>query len=162
MTAYQSFLFEKFPRLLEQLEPQQEAKWGKMNVHQMIEHLAQVISIANGRFNATANAEPERLAYRKMRFFEKEVSFPRGVRVDFVSEEPLPTMFPNLQLSKEYTLNQLQRFFDYHTEHAYLAPVHPIFGSMNYEEWTQFQARHIKHHLQQFGILDEQYIIFGI
>ena len=162
MTAYQRFLFEKFPQLLEELDAQQEAKWGRMNAHQMVEHLAQVISIANGRFNATANAEPERLTYRKMRFLEKEIAFPRGVRVDFVSEEPLPTMFPNIQLSKEFTLNQLQRFFDYHTEHADLKPVHPVFGMMNYEEWTQFQARHIKHHLQQFGVLDEEYIIFSI
>ncbi len=162
MTEYQFFLYDKFPQLLEKLEAHHEAKWGKMSAHQMVEHLAQIISVANGRFTGIANAEPERLAYRKMRFLEKEIPFQKGIRVEFVPEEPLPTMFPNIQLSKEFTLNQLQRFFDYHTEHSDLTPVHPIFGPMNYAEWVQFQARHIKHHLQQFGILEEDYVIYSI
>ncbi len=159
MTVYQFFLYDTFPRLLEQLEVEQEAKWGIMNAHQMVEHLALVLSIGNGRFNMTANAEPDRLAYRKMRFLEAETPFAQSIRVAFIPEEPQPTMFPNLQMSKEFTLNQLQRFFDYFTEHPELTPSHPIFGAMNQAEWEQFQARHIKHHLQQFGLIDEDFKI---
>ena len=72
MTEYQSFLYDEFPQLLKKLEAEEEARWGKMNAHQMVEHLAHIMSIANGRFAITPNAEPERLAYRKMRFLETE------------------------------------------------------------------------------------------
>ena len=159
MTEYQSFLYDEFPQLLENIKVGNEALWGKMNAHQMIEHLAQIMSVANGRFAVAANAEPDRLAYRKMRFLEQEYPFPRGVRVEFVSEEPIPTMFPQIHQSKEFLLNQLQRFLDYHSEHPDLMPVHPVFGPMNYDEWVQFQARHIKHHFQQFGVLEEDFMI---
>lgn len=159
MSEYELFLYEEFPQLLQKLEDNQVAKWGKMNVHQMVEHLAQVISISNGRFTATANADVERLTYRKTRFFEQEYPFPRGFRVEMVSEEPIPPMFPQFDQSKEFLLNQLQRFLDYHSEHPDLTPVHPVFGAMNYNEWVEFQSRHIKHHFQQFGILKEDFTI---
>ena len=159
MTEYQLFLYDEFPQLLEKIEAEKEAKWGKMNAHQMLEHLAHIMSIANGRFAITPNAEPERLAYRKMRFLETEYPFPRGVRVEFISEEPIPTQFPEIHQSKAFLLNQLQRFFDYHSEHPDLMPVHPVFEPMNYDEWVQFQARHIKHHFQQFGVLEEDFMI---
>lgn len=150
---YKTYLYEEIPIILNNLEPDATAQWGRMNAHQMVEHLVLVLSIANGRMAVTANAEPERLAYRKMRFFEKEVPMPQGVRVDFVPEDPIVPMFPTIEQSKTYFLNELQRFMDYHEEHEGLTPIHPVFGALNYEEWIQFQVRHIKHHFRQFGLI---------
>ena len=151
---YSNFLFIEFPDLLNNLSHNAPAQWGRMNAHQMIEHLAQVLSISNGRFTGTANAEPERLAYRKMRFLEKDVPFSKGIRVDFVPEDPAPTMFIDIEQSKAFLMTQLQRFYDYHTEHADLKPIHPVFGELTYEEWIQFHARHTRHHFLQFGVID--------
>jgi hydroxymethylglutaryl-CoA reductase len=153
---YRAYLYDEFPVLLKNVESSMPAKWGSMNAHQMIEHLALVFSIANGRMTATPNAEPERLAYRKMRFFEKDTPFPKGFRVDFIPEEPTPTMFPTIEQSKEFLMVQLMRFMDYHEEHEGLTPVHPVFGPLNYEEWIRFQVRHVKHHLGQFGVVPEE------
>jgi hydroxymethylglutaryl-CoA reductase len=153
---YKAYLYNEFPLLLKKVEPSMPAKWGSMNAHQMVEHLTLVLSIANGRMTASTNAEPERLAYRKMRFFEKDVPFPKNVRADFVPEEPVATMFPTIEQSKEFLMIQLLRFMDYHEEHEGLMPVHPVFGPMNYQEWIRFQVRHIKHHLSQFGLIPEQ------
>jgi hypothetical protein len=153
MIDYKSFLYDEFPELVKKVNPSLTALWGKMDAQQMIEHLAHVLSISNGRFEVTANAEPERLAYRKMRFFEKDVPFPQSVRVDIIPEEPNPYEFLNIDEAKTFLMKQLQRFYDYHMEHEGLQPSHPVFGPLSYEEWIQFHSRHIKHHLRQFGIL---------
>lgn len=153
---YKTYLYDEFPVLLKNVESSMPAKWGFMNAHQMIEHLALVLSISNGRMTAIPNAEPERLAYRKMRFFEKDVPLTKNVKADFIPEEPIPVMFPTIEQSKDFLMVQLMRFMDYHEEHEGLMPVHPVFGPLNYEEWVRFQVRHVKHHLSQFGVVPEE------
>jgi Protein of unknown function (DUF1569) len=155
MTDYQAFLYEEFPELLKKVNSDMPALWGKMDAQQMVEHLAYVLSISNGRLQVDADAEPERLAYRKMRFFEKDVPFTRSIRVKFVPEEPDPYIYADIEQSKNFVLQQLERFYEYHQEHPDIQPVHPNFGPMNYEEWVQLQARHLRHHLTQFGVIFE-------
>ena len=155
---YKKFLFDGFPEILETIEPNTPALWGQMNVHQMIEHLALVMSIANGRMSVVADAPAEKLAYRKMRFFEKDIPFTHGIKLSAISENPVPTMFVDINQSKQFLLSQLERFFDYFNEHNDIMPEHPVFGPMNHEEWVQFQARHIWHHLAQFGIVEERIV----
>ena len=150
---YRKFFYDEMPVLLRDLKTDTPALWGKMNAQQMVEHLAMVVSFSNGRFVQTPTAEPDRLAYRKMRFFEKDAPMPRNLRVDGQSEEPKPPIFTTLEESKIYLLNQLQRFDDYHAEHPDVQPPHFMMGAFNYAEWVVFHARHFRHHFQQFGLL---------
>jgi hypothetical protein len=100
------------------------------------------------------SADEERLAYRKMRFFEKDTPFPRNFRVDFVPEEPNSVHFPNIEDAKMQLFNQLQRFDDYFTEHPGIKTTHAVFGDLNFDEWVQNHARHFRHHLMQFGLVE--------
>lgn len=151
---YKHFLYEEFPILLRGLNADTRALWGKMNAQQMVEHLSLVVNASNGRFALKPNAEPERLAYRKMRFFEKDTPFPQNFRVDFVPEEPNPVHFANIEDAKMQLFNQLQRFDDYFAEHPGITTMHGVFGELNYEEWVQNHARHFRHHLMQFGLVE--------
>ena len=151
---YRHFLYEQMPILLRGLKSDAPALWGAMNAGQMVEHLAQTVGISNGRFALEANAEPERLAYRKMRFFERDVPFARGIKIDFIPEEPAPLQYADIEASKMFLLHQLQRFDDYFGEHPDMMPVHRIFGGLSYAEWVEFHARHFRHHFQQFGLIE--------
>ena len=44
----ENFLRTRFIVCLQQLDPNTHPLWGKMNVHQMIEHLTDVLMVANG------------------------------------------------------------------------------------------------------------------
>ncbi len=156
MIDYQQFLYEEAPQLLAELRTDTTAQWGKMDAQQMVEHLTYTIGFGNGRFNMEANAEPDRLAYRKMRFFEKDVPFAQGLRVGFIPEEPMPHQFPDIVQSKDFLMGQLERFYYYHDEHPDLTPMHPVLGTLNYDEWVQFHARHFRHHFRQFGLIKEE------
>ncbi len=150
---YKHFLYEEFPVLLRGLKSDTPALWGKMNAQQMIEHLSMVVGASNGRLTMQPSAEPERLAYRKMRFFERDTPFPRSVRVEFVPEEPIPVYCANIEDAKMQLFDQLQRFDDYFREHEGMSTMHAVFGPLNFEEWIQNHARHFRHHLMQFGLV---------
>ena len=152
---YKHFLYEEFPVLLRGLKADTPALWGKMNAQQMIEHLMLVVSASNGRILVKPTADPERLAYRKMRFFEKDVPMPRNFRVDFAPEEPSPVQFANIEDAKMQLFNQLQRFDDYFAEHVGITTIHPVFGPFNFDEWVENHARHFRHHLMQFGLIEQ-------
>ena len=152
---YKHFLYEEFPILLRGLKADTPALWGKMNAQQMVEHLMMVVGMSNGRLDIKANADAERLAYRKMRFFEKDVPIPRNFRNEIVPEEPNPVQLPNIEEAKMQLFNQLQRLDDYFTEHQGMTTVHGVFGPLNYEEWVENHARHFRHHLVQFGMIKE-------
>jgi hydroxymethylglutaryl-CoA reductase len=150
---YYEFLYEQFPDLLDTLKADTPALWGKMNAQQMVEHLGTVIGFSNGRFEAKPTVDAERLAYRKMRYYEKDVPMPRNFRVEFLGETPNPVQFPDIEAAKHFLLQQLERFDDYYAEHPGLTSMHPVLGILNYDEWVQTHARHFRHHLQQFGVL---------
>lgn len=152
MDLYSRFLYEELPEWLQKLEADTMPLWGQMTAQQMVEHLAYVVSYSNGRFEATPNAEPERLAYRKSRFFEKDVPFPRSLTVPNIPATAPPPQYPSLEASVAHLLQQIQRFDDYLLEHPDLQPMHPVLGPLNRAEWTAFHARHARHHLQQFGL----------
>ena len=45
----ENFLRTKFISILQQLDPNTQPRWGKMNVQQMIEHFTEMFRWANGR-----------------------------------------------------------------------------------------------------------------
>ena len=151
---YKHFLYEEFPILLRGLKAETPALWGKMNAQQMIEHLHLVVSASNGRITINPTADAARLAYRKMRYFEKDFPMPRHHRVDFVPEEPNPVQFANIEEAKMQLFAQLQRFDDYFAEHPDITAIHPVFGDLTFAEWVETHARHFRHHLMQFGLME--------
>ena len=154
---FPNFLYEQVPVLMRDLHQDTPALWGKMNAQQMVEHLAFVVSHSNGRFRAIPNAEPEKLAYRKMRYFEKDFHMPRHFRVEAVPEEPMPLQFPDIEQAKMFFFQQMQRFDDYYSEHHGITAPHFTMGELNFDEWVQAHARHFRHHFKQFGLLAENF-----
>jgi hydroxymethylglutaryl-CoA reductase len=153
---YHDFFYQQTPILLRGLKQDTPALWGQMNAQQMIEHLAFIVSVSNGRLPVQPTAESARLAHRKMRYFEKDTPIPKGLRVEMVPETPHPMAFPDIEAAKMHLFEQLDRFDDFFNEHPNLTTMHPMLGPLNYDEWVQTHARHFRHHLQQFGILPEE------
>jgi hydroxymethylglutaryl-CoA reductase len=150
---YQDFLYNQFPDLLSTLNQDTQPLWGLMNAQQLVEHLTIILACSNGHFDAKPIADVERMAYRKMRYYEKDVPMPRNFRTDFMPETPHPVKYPNIEIAKIQLKEELVHFKNYYAEHLNLTAMHPVLGLLNYEEWLETHARHFRHHLQQFGVL---------
>lgn len=129
------------------LTPDSKAKWGKMNVAQMLAHCQVGIRLATGEMTLK-------------RVFIGYL-FGRMAKKSLTSEKPWSQGLPT---AKEFKIAGER---DFATERDGLLALverlsrggpqsltkspHPFFGPLTPTEWDVLTARHLDHHLRQFG-----------
>jgi hypothetical protein len=149
-----NFLQKELPQLLEGLHATAEPKWGRMSAQHMIEHLSGIILISNGRFEAPAMYEEEKLAKNYDYIIKEQNRIKRNTKAPILPEEPLPLRFGSLDEAKEKLLKNLDSFFAHFVANPDVKYMHPAFGLLNFEEWTYFHGIHTQYHLDQFGLFE--------
>lgn len=149
----ENFLRTRLVPLLQQLPPETPARWGKMNVQQMIEHLGgDAFRTASGRlvFEKILTA-PEQLS--KMRtFMMSEKPFKENTRNPLLGEEPQPTRYKTVQGALGALQQELICFFETFEKNPLHTTRNPFFGDLNFDENVQLLYKHSLHHLKQFGV----------
>jgi hypothetical protein len=147
------FLRFKYTILLEELDENAARKWGKMNVQQMIEHMADYVRIANGRTPMDVVTEAERIP-RMQGFLMSEKPFPENTPNVLMADTPPPVR----HATKEQAIGELQEeidhFFAVHENEVGKTLKNPFFGELNYEQQVQLLHKHSTHHLRQFGVME--------
>jgi len=147
----ENFLRTKFISLLQRLEANTPARWGKMNLQQMIEHFTDVTMVASGKIKLPIATPADKLQkYREFMLSEKQ--FKENTKSPVLPPEPLPLK----KHTKEAAIGKLQEeliyFFEVFENEPAKKTVHPAFGELNFEENIQIMHKHAVHHLRQFGI----------
>jgi hypothetical protein len=129
-----------------QLSPDAKGLWGKMNARQMLAHVNDAGKMALGELTA----KPKKLPIRY---------FP--IRELFIYWLPfaknLPTA-PELQGRSaddwDAELREFEAVFNrlVAQQQKGAFPEHPAFGKMSARAWGVLVARHVDHHLKQFGV----------
>ena len=120
-------------------------RWGKMSVGQMLWHVNEAMDAAAGRRQLPAAKSP--LPRALMKFLVINVPWPKGA----------PTL-PSWVASKEYDfLTERDRCLRLIEELAARQiddewPPSPVLGRMTGVEVTRLHAKHLDHHLTQFGV----------
>lgn len=147
----ENFLRTKFVPLLQRLPADTPAKWGKMNVQQMVEHLCDVFMVASGKIQMPVVTPADKLP-KFREFMMSEKPFRENTKSPVLGEEPLPPK----KNTKEAAIGKLQEeviyFFETFDHEPTRQTVHPVFGQLNFEENIQLLHKHTVHHLRQFGI----------
>jgi hydroxymethylglutaryl-CoA reductase len=151
---YIDFLRKELPVLLEGLHATAEPKWGMMSAQHMIEHLSGVILISNGRFEAPAMYDEEKLSKNYNYIILGQNRLKRNTKAPILPEEPLPLRFGSLAEAKEKLLKTIDSFFKFYAENQESKQMHPAFGLLNFEDWVYFHCIHIQYHLDQFGLCE--------
>lgn len=133
---------------LAKLQPESTAAWGRMNVQQMVCHIADQLRVALGDTPTQPVPAPKILRSRMFRqVFVYLLPWPKGV----------PTA-PEMKLAKPVTWDgDVQAVRDLADRFARLQPggdwaVHPGFGPISGKEWGVLCYQHLDHHLRQFGV----------
>ena len=147
----ENFLRTKFIACLQKLKPDEVARWGKMNVQQMIEHFTDVMMVANGKVKIQVVTPADRLPLFK-EFLLSDKPFKENTKSPVLGEEPAPLK----KNTKEAAIGKLQEelicFFENFDKNPGLITTNPVFGDLNFEENVQLLHKHALHHLRQFGI----------
>ncbi len=149
-----AFLKHQCIPLLQQLNPAQKGKWGKMDSQQMVEHLRDIFKLANGKIVLPLlNTDPDKLAKARA-FMMSEGLFQENTRVPVMPEEPRPHKYSGLQEAITKAEEELNEVFTVYAAEPSKVLMHPMFGELNYEEQIHYLDKHVKHHLRQFNLVD--------
>jgi len=127
------------------LTPEHRPLWGRLSVREMVCHLADQLAVALGDIQS----EPRRnvLMQTVAKWFVLYVPFPtpKG-RIKTVPEmlTTQPSIWGEDTARFESLLSRLAN-----AEHVF---PHSIFGGLSHKQWGILAAKHIDHHLQQFGL----------
>ena len=130
---------------LQNLTPDTRPKWGKFDVPGMLCHLTDALDMALGTL-------PTQPMNRKLfhHFPLKHLiiyvfPFPKGAPT---APELLRSTPGDFDADRRRILELMDRLA---SVPAGKGPEHPFFGPLTSEEWNALQAKHIDHHLKQFG-----------
>ena len=147
------FLKNQYTKILTQLDAATPAKWGKMNVQQMIEHMSEYVRVANGRI-ALQTVTPEDKLPRMQGFLASEKPFPENTPNALMSDTPPPVKHATKQDAVSELQSELDHFFAVHKQEAGRTTPNPFFGTLDFDQQVQLLYKHSTHHLRQFGAMD--------
>lgn len=146
-----SFLSTLFVPLLNNLQADAVAKWGKMSGQQMVEHVAGFFKVSTGKIVFPLVTPVEHLPkFKEFLYSEKE--FRENTKAPMLPEDPLPVRFATMQKAVADLDTAVKGFINKFSNDEHLLVMHPVFGYLNFEEWILLHYKHVTHHLKQFGL----------
>jgi Protein of unknown function (DUF1569) len=136
-------------RRIDRLGPGSPALWGMMNVHQMVCHLQDAFRVALG--DIPTSLRPGLLSTRLARWMIISVlPIPRGKAP---TSREFKTTVPAVWAEDIAKLKELmERFIRRGSDPRAHWNVHPTFGHLSTDEYGRLVAKHMDHHLSQFGV----------
>ena len=132
---------------IQTLRPDAERRWGKMRVDQMLWHVNEAMEQALGRVvvSRAPNAPP--VPSPVLRFAVLNLPWPKGrapTGPELVARETY-----DFQAERARTLKLVDEMAARDVNGAW--PTSAAFGKMSGMGWSRLEAKHLDHHLKQFG-----------
>ena len=127
------------------------AQWGKMNAHQMIEHLGVTFVFSTGKFDIPYKGTDED-AKRNWEGFEKSDNPWKEVFPWINIGEPRPPRKATLDESKKSLFKSFYYYLEYSETNPQAIHPHLAMGNLTVDQWRSVHVKHLQHHLRQFGI----------
>jgi hypothetical protein len=133
---------------IEQLRPDSQALWGKMDVAQMLVHCREGLKLATGELKLKRLWLGYLLGPLIKSIYYNEKPFTKNVQT--VKEIKI-TSTVAFEAAKQELLDALE---DYNNKKALYGEraSHPFLGYLTPEQWGKGMYKHLDHHLRQFGV----------
>lgn len=133
---------------IDQLDENKHAKWGKMNVSQMLAHCKFPLQVALQDMTLEKPNVFKRLLFSM---------FKSSLYDDKPWKQSLPTtkefIVSDVKDFNSEKVKLIEKINQFHSEKSKTEwPPHPMFGNFTSEQWGKMQYKHLDHHLKQFGV----------
>lgn len=119
------------------------AKWGKMDVAQMLWHCKYPLKVA-------INNKNEGNGKFFMKLFKKSLYSDKPFKKSLPTAKFLVALEnKNFEEEKTEILNLIEQVHELKSRTNWNP--HPFFGKFTHEQWGQLEFKHLDHHLKQFG-----------
>jgi hypothetical protein len=127
------------------LRPDSPRRWGKMSVDQMLWHVSDAMEVARGTRPAAVQKTP--LPRPIMKFLVLNLPWPRGAPT-------MPMFLPQgnygFTAERDRCLRLIDELSAKRLEDEW--PDNPVFGKVKGRDVSRLHAKHLNHHLTQFGV----------
>jgi hypothetical protein len=129
------------------LRPDSQRLWGRMTVDQMLWHVNESFRLALGDVEFQRMNVP-RLPKALLKWIVLYVPWPRGRAPTY--DEMRAREAHDFGVEQQRLLELVDRMASRSLDGAW--PGNPTLGRMSGREWNHLQAKHLDHHLRQFGV----------
>ncbi len=134
-------------RRVESLTPSSTARWGRMTVAAMLEHLCRSVSMSLGELPVEPRNKRAFQVFPLKHLVLYVLPFPHNAPT---APELLVQEMGAFEVAQPSLLKLLERAGKGPVDGE--GPVHPLFGRLSHREWGVLLHKHISHHLSQFGV----------
>jgi len=138
--ADRTALLARFRRLT----PEHRQLWGKLSAREMVCHIGDQLAVALGDIPSEPKGSLFTTTFAKWLVLYVPFPAPRG-KVNTVPEM-LTTQPSEWEQDSSRFVSLLSRLVD-----AKKVAPHSVFGKLSHRQWGILAAKHIDHHLRQFG-----------
>jgi Protein of unknown function (DUF1569) len=132
---------------LNQLNPNTQRQWGKMDVAQMMAHCSNALEVNLGDRVGRQGLMAKLFGKLAKKSVVSEKPFKQGLPTD-----PNFVITDAREFEKEkQRLTELVSRLSNSDPEALAQNAHPFFGKMSAQEWNTLNYKHLDHHLRQFG-----------
>jgi len=138
---------EGLVRRIRSLAPEARPLFGTLTVDRMLCHLLDGLKIAFGELRPAPARSPFRNPLGRWLVIWSPIPWPKGkvkAPPGFFTTEP----GPDLEADRERLVEYVERFA---SPDAVAWGTSPLLGRLDAREWAALNARHLDHHLSQFG-----------
>lgn len=146
----ENYLRRDYIPQLRSLDPKATARWGKMNVQQMIEHMIDAFQNANGKMVFNGILSPDERIEKMQAFLLTDKPFKENTKNILMPEEPTPVHFATVGDAINALETEIIDFFKFWEENNNASLRNPFFGDLDYEHWIGLLYKHAVHHMDQF------------
>ena len=153
-TAKKNFIKSGFSEFAQSLSADAMGNWGKMNAQQMVEHITDFFYVSTGKIQLPVITPQEHLPKAKA-FLLSDKEFRENTKApaEILGEEPSPVRNESLETAIIKLQKSIDKFFEYFHSNPDAVTTHPVFGSLNFDEWVLLHYKHVRHHSRQFGLI---------
>lgn len=148
------FLRNEYIGKLQTIAPDMAPRWGKMNVQQMIEHMAEYIGMGRGNSRHTTIVTQAEHLEKYQQFLRSDKEFRENTPNVLMPDTPAPTKHESLEHALGQLKDEIDLLFKTFEDHPDKKVLNPIFGELDYEMTIQLLYKHAWHHLKQFGVME--------
>jgi len=132
---------------LRSLSASSTARWGRLSVTGMLQHLRLSASMAVGELAVASGNKRAFQVFPLKHLILYMLPFPKGAPT---APELKPDTAATFEEERTAVLALLERIGTGPREGT--GPAHPLFGPLSFREWGAATYKHVDHHLKQFGV----------
>lgn len=144
------FNIETVEKHLKNIPVDRKAKWGNMNVTQMIDHLLYSVKMGNEKIPSPYVPKEEK-AQKFQAFLASDEPMPKGFNARFAARSIETPDVKDANKGIEELTDEIKLFLTRLEDTPNKKVMNPEFGNITLKQWERLHSKHFAHHFEQFG-----------